>query len=125
MFENLKAMGALAALMKNQDKLRAAGDRVRAKMQATRLTADAGGGAARVTVDGTMRVLDVALSPALVAGMAADAQTHTLAGSLIAEATNSAIALAQQRMKEAMEAEARELGLEGVLPDLGKMLSSH
>lgn len=122
MFDNIKAMAALAGLMKNQDKLRDAADRVKAKMHATRLTAEAGAGAARVTVDGTMRVLDVALSPALIMGMASDARTQALAGSLIAEATNSAIAMAQGRMKEAMDAEARELGLEGMLPDLGKML---
>jgi DNA-binding protein YbaB len=122
MFDNIKGMAALAGLMKNQDKLKAAADRVKARMHAARLTAEAGGGAARVTVDGTMRVLDVTLSPALIVGMASDAQTQVLAGSLIAEATNAAIALAQGRMKEAMDAEARELGLEGMLPDFGKML---
>lgn len=122
MFDNLKAMTALAGLMKNQDKLKAAGERVRAKMHETRVTAEAGGGAARVTVDGTMRVHDVVLSPALVLGMAADARTQALAGSLIAEATNAAIALAQAKMKEAMDAEAKDLGLEGMMPDIGKFL---
>ncbi len=122
MFDNIKAMAALAGLMKNQDKLKVAAERVREKMHASRLTAEAGGGAARVTVDGTMRVLDVTLSPALIVGMASDARTQSLAGSLIAEATNSAIAMAQGRMKEAMDAEARELGLEGMLPDMGKLL---
>jgi DNA-binding protein YbaB len=122
-FDNLKAMSALAGLMKNQDKLKAAADRVRGRMNALRLTAEAGGGAARVTVDGSMRVLDVVLSPALVMGMASDAKTQSLAGSLIAEATNAAIALAQTKMKEAMEAEARELGLDGIMPDLGRLIS--
>lgn len=124
MFDNLKAMSALAGLMKNKDQLKAAGERVRTKMESTRVTAEAGGGAARVTVNGKMRVLDVELSPALVMGMAADNKTHQLAGSLIAEAVNNAIANAQLKMKEAMDAEAKELGLEGVLPDLGKMLGS-
>jgi DNA-binding protein YbaB len=64
MFDNLKAMSALAGLMKNKDQLKAAGDRVRTKMEATRVTAGGRGrGGARVTVNGKMRVLDVELSP--------------------------------------------------------------
>lgn len=47
-----------------------------------------------------MKVLEVNLAPALVAGMAADNQTRVLAGNLIAEATNEAITLARRKLKE-------------------------
>lgn len=122
MFDKLKAMSAIGNLMKNQDKLKEAGARVRARMSETRIIGEAGGGAARATMTGTMRVVEVQLSPALVAGMAADARTHELAGSLIAEAVNNAIAGAQQRIKEAVDREAKEMGLEGFLPELGGAL---
>lgn len=119
MFDKLKAVSALTNLMKNQDKLKEAGQRVKAKMEATRIRAEAGGGAARALITGSMKVLEVELSPALVLGMAADDKTRTLAGSLIAEAVNNAIAEAQKKMQEAIAAEAKEAGLDGMLPEGG------
>jgi DNA-binding protein YbaB len=118
MFDNMKMMAALAGLMKNKDKLQAAGERVKSKAEALRITSDAGSGAARATVNGAMRVISVELSPALVMGMAADAKTHTLAASLIAEAVNDALRQAQARMKEAVDIEAKELGFENGLPGI-------
>ncbi len=121
MFDKFKSVGAMAALMKNKDALREAGDRVRAKMDATRVVGEAGSGAARATVTGTLKVVSVELSPALVMGMASDNKTHQLAGSLIAEAVNNALTLAQQRLHEAISHEAKAMGLEGMIPDLGAL----
>ena len=111
MFDKLKAMGALAGLMKNREGLKSAGDRVKAKMEQTRCTGEAGGGAARAVVTGKMEVLEIQLTPALVSGMAADEKTRELAGSLIAQAVNDALRQAQQRLHEAVRAEAEALGL--------------
>lgn len=128
MLDGMKAMGALAGLMKNKDKMEAAGKRVRDKMERTRCTGEAGGGAARAVVTGTMRVETVELSPALVAGLGGmagiggDAKTQEMAGMLIAEAVNSALRQAQERMREAVNVEAKELGMEGVVPDLSRLL---
>lgn len=116
MFDNLKVMGAVAGLMKNKDKLRDAGDRIKSKADQTRVTGEAGMGAARVVVNGAMKVLSVELSPGLVVGMNADEKTRLLAGSLIAEAVNDGIRQAQVKMKEAIDEEARGLGFEGGLP---------
>src|SRR5436190_3371533 len=116
MFDNMKMMAALAGVMKNKDKLRAAGERVKGKAEGLRITADAGSGAARATVNGAMRVLSVELSPALVMGMAAEDKTRNLAASLIADAVNEALRQAQGQMKAAIDEEARELGFEGGLP---------
>jgi DNA-binding protein YbaB len=118
MFDNMKTMAALAGLMKNKDKLKAAGERIKSKAEALRITADAGSGAARATVNGAMKVLSVELSPALVLGMAAEDKTRTLAASLIADAVNEALKQAQGRMKEAIDIEAKELGFEGGLPGI-------
>ncbi len=117
MFDKLKTMGALAGLMKNREGLKQAGDRVKTKMESTRCTGQAGGGAARAVVTGKMQVLEVELSPALVNGMAADDKTRALAGNLIAEAVNDALRQAQQRLHEAVKAEAQALGL-GDIGDL-------
>jgi DNA-binding protein YbaB len=125
MFDNMRMMGALAGLMKNKDKLKEAGERVKAKAEEMRVTAEAGGGAARATVTGTMRVVAVELTPALVLGMAAEDRTRELAASLIAEAVNAAIKDAQLRMKSLLDEEARGLGIEGGLsglPGLGGLL---
>jgi DNA-binding protein YbaB len=122
MFDKLKAMGAIAGLMKNQDKIKESMQRVKEKMAVTRVTGASGGGACRVTVNGQMKVLEVDLAPALVAGMAADNQTRVLAGNLIAEATNEAITLAQRRLKEEVDKEARELGVPELAQGLGDMM---
>jgi len=117
-FDKLKAMGAVAALMKNQDKLKDAGERIRQRSEAIRVTGEAGGGAARAVVSGSLRVLSIELAPGLVNGMALDEKTRGLAGSLIADAVNDGLRQAQIKLKAAIDDEARELGLEGGLPNL-------
>ncbi|MEY3232421.1 MAG: YbaB/EbfC family nucleoid-associated protein [Phycisphaerales bacterium] len=123
MFDQLKSLGAIAGLLKNKEKLREAADRVKAKMEATRVMGEAGAGAARVVVSGTMKVLEVELAPGLIQGMNADPRTRALAGTLIAEATNEGLRRAQFAMKEAVEEESRALGIEG-LPGLENLLGS-
>ena len=122
MFDTLKSMGAVAGLMKNQDGLKAAAARVRQKMEQTRVTGEAGSGAARATVTGTLRVISVELSPALVGGMNADERTRLLASSLIADAVNNAMKQAQLKIKDAIEVEAKALGLDGMLPGLAAFM---
>lgn len=121
-FDKLKAMGAVAGLLKDKEKVREIGARIRDRAEQTRASGEAGGGAVRVTVDGRMRVLEVELTPALVAGMAADEQTRELAGNLVAEAVNAANATAQVMMKTVIEKEARELGLGDLGEQLGGLL---
>ena len=113
-------MGAVAALMKDKDKLREIGARLKQRAEEVRAAGEAGGGAVRVTVNGQMKVLEVDLAPALVAGMAADERTRALAGSLIADAVNHATSTAQLMMKTVIDKESRDLGL----PDLGESLGS-
>jgi len=122
MFDNMKMMAAVAGLMKNKDKLREAGQRIKEKSDQVRVTGEAGMGAARVVVNGAMKVLSVELSPGLVVGMNADDKTRGLAGQLIAEAVNDGIQKAQMKMKEAIDEEAKGLGFEGGLPNLPGLL---
>jgi DNA-binding protein YbaB len=122
MFDNMKMMAAVAGLMKNKDKLREAGERIKEKAEATRVVGEAGMGAVRVTVSGSMKVLGVELAPGLVVGMNADEKTRALAGQLIAEATNDGLQKAQLKMKEAIDLEAKALGFENGLPGLPGLL---
>ena len=111
MLDKLKAMGALAGIMKNQEGIKAATDRVKAKLAQTRLTGEAGSGACRVTVSGELKMISIELAPALVRGMAADDKTRELASTLIVEATNAAMQKAQATIAENVQAEANGLGL--------------
>ena len=43
-FDQFKAMGALAGLMKNREKIREAGERMQASLEAARIVGQAGGG---------------------------------------------------------------------------------
>jgi DNA-binding protein YbaB len=120
MFDKLKAMGALAGLVKDKDKIKDAFERVKDKLARARLAGSSGGGAVRATVSGQMKVIDIEISPALAAGIAADDRTRLLAGGLIAEAVNDALTQAQSTLKTAIELEAKALGL----PDLGGLANS-
>lgn len=121
MFDKLKTMGSLAALMKDKDRIKESMATVRAHLETVRVAGQGGAGAARVVMTGELRVVEVELSPALVAGMAADEQTRVLAGNLIAEAVNDAMRMAQTVIKQTVDKESQKLGL-GDLGGLGGML---
>lgn len=122
MFDKLKTMGTMAALLKDKERVKEIATRVKDKAEAVRVTGESGAGAVRVTMDGRMRVLNVELQPALVMGMAADERTRELAGNLIAEAVNNANAAAQAAMKTVLQREAKDLGLPD-MPDLAGFMS--
>ena len=114
MLNQMKLMGVLAGLMKNQDRLQASAQRVRAALSATRVTGEAGGGAARATFTCDMKLVAVELSPSLACGLDDDAN-RAAAEALITEAVNDGLARAQETAKAAVAAELDELGLTELL----------
>jgi DNA-binding YbaB/EbfC family protein len=122
MLDALKVAGALAGLMKNKEAIRAAAERIKARLVEIRSTGTAGGGAVTVTVSGQLRVLSVELSPAL-AGHVADEASRAMAQQLIAEATNAALGTAQAKAQEVIAKEAKELGLPDI-PGLQGLLGA-
>ena len=116
---DFKTMGALAGLLKNRDKLEAVARRIRDELAATEVIGEAGGGAARVTVGGDLKVRAVALEPAVAQGLGADEQSRTMAQQLIAEATNDGLVRAQQAAREIVQREMAELGLPDLAGQLG------
>lgn len=122
MFDNLKTMGVLAGLMRDKDRIRDVGTRLREKADSLRVEGQAGGGAVRVTANGLMRLVRVEMSPASLAGLD-DPHSRAMVEQLILDATNDALQRAQDRMREALEEEARALGLPGVPPELRNLLT--
>lgn len=122
MFDNLKALGALAGLMQNKDKIRSAVERFREKLERINVTGTAGGGAVRVSATGKLRVTEVWLDPALIAGLQAGEGGRVMAQTLIQDAMNDAMARAQALVHEEADKQARELGLPG-LPGMDSISS--
>lgn len=123
MLDALKAAGAIAGLMKNADGLKAAGERIKARLGELRAIGQSGSGAVRVTVDGKMTVLDVAIDPSMAAcafGSPGGADAAA-AGRLIADAINDAIRQAQAMAQREIAREAQALGLPDI-PGLGSLL---
>ena len=114
MLNQMKLMGVLAGLMKNQDRLEASAQRVRAALSATRVTGEAGGGAARATFTCDMKLVAVELSGSLACGLGDDAN-RAAAEALVTEAVNDGLARAQETAKAAVAAELDELGLTELL----------
>ncbi len=115
MFENMKAMGAIAGLMKNKERLKEMGEEFRAKLARMSAEGSAGGGAVRVTVSGQLRVQKVFLDPAVVAGLQTEGSGgKAMVESLIQDATNEAMS----RMQVMVGEEARKMAEELGLPDM-------
>ncbi len=113
MLDQFKAMGALAGLLKNRERLREASDRVREKIASMRVEGSAGGGAVRVRLSGRSRVETITLDGPLASTMAqAGAKAH--AEALIAEAVNDALSKAEAALREELSREAKALGLDDI-----------
>ena len=119
MFDKLKGMSTLAGLMQNKAKLKEAGERIKRELAALHVTGESGSGAVRVTASGEMAILDVSLSPALAAGLAASDSSRDYAQTLIRDATNAALTQARHKMQEIVRREAEAQGLGDLLKDMG------
>ncbi len=121
--DKLKAMQTLGAIMKNKEQLAEAGERIKTRVEAMRVEGSAGGGACRAVVNGKMKLLDLTLDPALLAGMAVDEKTRALATSLVKDAINDATERAQRQVQELIQREADALGLGDLGGQLGGLLN--
>jgi nucleoid-associated protein EbfC len=121
MFDNLKAMGAVAGLLQNQDKLKGAMERVKRSLAEMRLSGESGGGAVRSVVSGDLRVVSVEIGPAVATGLSSDS-SRRMAEVLIAEAVNDGLRKAQAAARDAISAEAKALGLPDLPAGLGGLL---
>ncbi len=114
MLEQMKAMGAIAGLLKNKQRLREIADEVKAQLECERVIGESGAGAVRIVMTCRLHVESVELAPALTPGPQAQR--------LVAEAMNQALERAQDRAKEIISGAAKDLGLPD-LPGLGSLLT--
>lgn len=117
MLEQMKAMGALAGLLKNKEKLREVGERFKDRLGELRATGQSGGGAVKVTVTGHMMVERIEIAPALASHMAS-ADSRAMAEALVRDASNAALA----EMRDLVQREAAKLSDEMGLPPLPGLL---
>ncbi|MCA9292340.1 MAG: YbaB/EbfC family nucleoid-associated protein [Phycisphaerales bacterium] len=115
MLDQMKAMGALAGLLRDKDKIQRMGDQFKAKLAQMRITGVAGGSQVRVTISGNMQVSEVFIDPDAVA------QGTDALQDLVREATNDALQRAQAVIAEETQKMSQELGLPA-MPGIEKLL---
>jgi DNA-binding YbaB/EbfC family protein len=118
-FDQMKAMGALAGLMKNREKIKEAGERMQRTLEAARIVGQAGGGLVRVQVTGRLRIESVEIDPNVASAMTTD-EGRRQAQSLITDATNDALRAAERVIQQETQRMARELGVED-MPGMDKI----
>lgn len=121
MFDSLKGMGQMAALLKNKEALAEAGKRIQATLEERRVTADLPDKSVGITITGKLKVVAVRVDPALVASAAGDPAVHERLERLLVGAFNAASARAQEIARDEIQKEAAALGLDK-LPGLDKIL---
>jgi len=126
MFDQLKGMANLAGLMKDLPRLRAKMDEVKARLETIHVEAETGGGAVRARANGQLRVIGLAVEPALMAGLidSTNADDRAMAEDLIVGAINAALIKAREAAEEEMASAMQELGLPMPSGGLGGMLGA-
>lgn len=112
MFGEMKELAKLASLLKNGPAIQARIDELRTELSARTVTVEVGGGAVVVVADGKPRVRSVTVEPALLAALAAAADSDRgLAQDLIVQGVNGALEAAQRMMMERMAEAVSEMDL--------------
>ena len=111
MFDQIKAMGALAGLMKNKDKIQESIKAFQGSLEVMRAVGTSGSGAVRVTVTGKMKVVEITLDPTLVSGMGRDIDSRRMGEQLIVEALNDALQTVQVMVRDEANRQTKGLGL--------------
>jgi nucleoid-associated protein EbfC len=126
MMEQFKMMGALAGLMKNQERLREMSEELKQRLEQVRVSAETGGGAVRATASGKLRIVSIDIDPAMFQGLASSGsdEDRGLAEDLIAGAVNAALEKAQEAAQQEIAAMMGDLGLPNLPEGLGGLLGS-
>ena len=123
MFEQMKAMGALAGLMRDKERLAEISERVQDTLEGVRVVGEGGGGAVRVVMSGKLSVESVEFDPAFAAGLGSDDASRMMGQELVKEAVNDASAKARVVLQKEMSRLSEELGLPDI-PGVGSLLGA-
>ncbi|MCP4837542.1 MAG: YbaB/EbfC family nucleoid-associated protein [Phycisphaera sp.] len=123
MFDALKGMAGLGNLMKDLPRVKERLERAKGELADMTVEAEVGGGAVVAIADGSMRIREVRIDPAMM-GVLVDGdgeQDRSMAQDLVASAVNAALSRAQDMISTHLQEAAAELGLPlppGGLPGL-------
>jgi DNA-binding protein YbaB len=125
MFDSLKAMSALAGIMKNKEAIAQSMAKVQAELAERLITVEGarqGDGSPGITAvaNGQLQMVSITISPALLA-TATDEPSRARLGALVTGAVNAALKRAKEVAAEEISKEAKALGLPD-MPGLEKML---
>ena len=126
MLDQFKMMGALAGLLRNQERIKELSEDVKQRLAEIRVSAETGGGAVRATASGTMRIVSVDIEPTMLQALVESEgdENRMLAEDLIAGAVNAALEKAQQAAQDEVAAVMGEVGLPDLPGSLGGFLGS-
>ncbi len=123
MMGQFKMMGALAGLMKNQERLREMSEDLKKRLGELRVSAETGGGAVRATASGKLRIISIDIDPAMFQGLATGSDDdRVLAEDLMAGAVNAALEKAQEAAQQEIAEMMQTLGLPDLPEGLGGLL---
>jgi DNA-binding protein YbaB len=113
MFENLKGLSSLAAMMKDLPKLKEKMEQVKARLGEITVEAETGGGAVRAVANAQLRLLSLNVDQALLAGLvdSTNPDDRAMAEDLIIGAVNAALEKAREAAEQEMKSAAGEMGL--------------
>ena len=121
MFDNLKAMSAIAGLMKNKEAVAQAAQRVQEELSRRTITVESPDKSISVQVSGKLEVLAISINPKVVQDAAAGGhEVHSRMEQLIQRAVNLAMSKAKDAIIEEIGKEAEKLGFGGMVGDLKK-----
>jgi len=122
MFDNLKAMSAIAGLMKNKEAVGQAAQRVQEELSRRTITVESPDKSISVQVSGKLEVLVISINPKVVQDAATGGhEVHSRMEQLIQRAVNLAMSKAKDAIVEEIGKEAEKLGLGGMVGDLKKL----
>ena len=123
MFEQMKAMGAIAGLLRDKERLAEINESFQDALERVRVVGEGGGGAVRVVMSGKLSVESVEFDPAFATGMGSDDSSRMLGQELVKEAVNDAAMKARVVLQKEMSRLAEEHGLPDI-PGIGSMLGA-
>ncbi|TVQ53310.1 MAG: YbaB/EbfC family nucleoid-associated protein [Phycisphaerales bacterium] len=118
-------MAGLAGLMKDLPKLKARMEEMKERLGEVEVEAETGGGAVRARANGKLRIVEIKIDPALMAGLvdAANEDDRAMAEDLVTGAVNAALQKAREAAEEHMAEVASEMGLPMPPGGLGGLMS--
>jgi len=119
MFDQLKAMSAMAGLMKNKQAMADAARSVHESLDKREISVEAPDKSICVKVNGKLTVTSISLHPRVVADAAASEAQRAAMEQLICRAVNAALSRAKDAIAEEIGAEAKKLGLGDLGSDIG------